>query len=728
MIKTGVDGSELVWYLEDHHFHHNFVLESINSLLSSGDIPGLFGKDELDAMLGPLKEIMSENGLEFEFRSPKDFFLHRVKQNLHVAIGMDYTHSDFVPRCMSNPALYTCCTLLWFGEWTRSSMLTVPKLLLKEELDAMDRDADALVASMSAIHASTMIGGDVFGTKIKDTSTPRDFVSMIDSYRSILELTQGELQKQISRMEGGLGKLQDASKTVDELSENAREQSDTLNEKQIAADSAMQKITDALQEASFRRSEVQVLQKELAEAESELTEQKAKIEKELSGIKPILMAAKKAVGQIKSDNLNEIRSLKMPPEPIRDVLSAVLMLLGIDDTSWLSMRNFLGRRGVKSTILDFDVKRITHKIRKNVGKVLKKKADSFEEKKIYRVSVAAAPLAAWVKANIKYSVVLEKTQPLQDALDRANSQLRSSQEKLEENERELKEIDTRVETLKKNFAQRTREAETLRQQLERTKDTLTKAETLLGKLGGEQSRWERKVVELRDAETSLPGTCLLAAAFCTYLLKCPEDVRARAVSIWRQIINVEMPSHNSSSKSIESKSGFDGDKESKEGNTTMQFSFTRVMSSESELLRWKSAGLPGDDLTMQNAVAIMNSTRTPFVIDPSTKATKWLQKHLKPECLPSQDSRFANRVELAVRFGKALMILEVDDVEPFLYPLVRKDLQLMGSRRTVRIGDKMVEYNDTFRMYVITFEIISLFSLTIYPPHHHHHTHTHTHL
>jgi hypothetical protein len=29
---------------------------------------------------------------------------------------------------------------------------------------------------------------------------------------------------------------------------------------------------------------------------------------------------KQAVGQIKSDNLNEIRSLKMPPEPIADVL------------------------------------------------------------------------------------------------------------------------------------------------------------------------------------------------------------------------------------------------------------------------------------------------------------------------------------------------------------------------------------------------------------------------
>ena len=71
------------------------------------------------------------------------------------------------------------------------------------------------------------------------------------------------------------------------------------------------------------------------------------MEGELAEITPVLESAKKAVGMIKSDNINEIRSLKMPPEPIHDVLSAVLMLLGINDTSWLSMKKFLGNRGVK---------------------------------------------------------------------------------------------------------------------------------------------------------------------------------------------------------------------------------------------------------------------------------------------------------------------------------------------------------------------------------------------
>ena len=41
----------------------------------------------------------------------------------------------------------------------------------------------------------------------------------------------------------------------------------------------------------------------------------------------MLEEAKAAVGNIKKDNLNEIRSLKLPPEPIRDVLEGVLRLM-----------------------------------------------------------------------------------------------------------------------------------------------------------------------------------------------------------------------------------------------------------------------------------------------------------------------------------------------------------------------------------------------------------------
>ena len=55
-----------------------------------------------------------------------------------------------------------------------------------------------------------------------------------------------------------------------------------------------------------------------------------------------------------------------------------------------------------------------------------------------------------------------------------------------------------------------------------------------------------------------------------------------------------------------------------------------------------------------------------------------------------------------MRFGKTLLILEVDGVEPMLYPLCRKDLCHQGPRFVVTVGDKVVDYNENFRMYLVT--------------------------
>ena len=43
-----------------------------------------------------------------------------------------------------------------------------------------------------------------------------------------------------------------------------------------------------------------------------------------------------------------------------------------------------------------------------------------------------------------------------------------------------------------------------------------------------------------------------------------------------------------------------------------------------------------------------------------------------------QDANFTTALELAVRFGKTLVIQEVDGVEPVLYPLLRGDLTSQG--------------------------------------------------
>ena len=141
------------------------------------------------------------------------------------------------------------------------------------------------------------------------------------------------------------------------------------------------------------------------------------MEHELSHVQPEVDAAKAAVGGLKPANLNEIKAFRMPPDAVSDVLQGVLMLMGQEDTSWNAMKRFLSQAGVISAILNFDAGQVTNKMRSKVGKLIDSKPMSFDATTIANVSRATAPLAAWVKANVKYSEVLLKIEPLTGELN-----------------------------------------------------------------------------------------------------------------------------------------------------------------------------------------------------------------------------------------------------------------------------------------------------------------------
>jgi hypothetical protein len=68
--------------------------------------------------------------------------------------------------------------------------------------------------------------------------------------------------------------------------------------------------------------------------------------------------------------------------------------------------------------------------------------------------------------------------------------------------------------------------------------------------------------------------------------------------------------------------------------------------------------------------------------------------------LPRACCTLLRQVELAVRFGKTLLVREADRVEPLLYPLLRRDLTHQGPRLVVQIGDKAVDFNERFRLFL----------------------------
>ncbi|KAM3875467.1 cytoplasmic dynein 2 heavy chain 1 [Diretmus argenteus] len=676
MQLAGLEGQQVVLLLEDYQFVHPAFLEMVNSLLSSGEVPGLYTPEELEPLLSSLKDAASQDG----FTGPLyNYFSYRIQQNLHIVLIMDCTNSNFTINCESNPALYRKCSVQWMEGWSESSMKKIPELLLAKiegeaeksgggkatNSNGSGSDQGELCRLFLLVHESCREHG----------ATPSQYMSFLHVYTAIYSSKQSQLTTRQQHLQAGVSKLNEAKALVDELKRRAAEQSTLLKTKQQEADSALQEITTSMQNASDQKTEMEKIKGKMAQEVSKIEERKAKIDDELKEVQPLVDEAKRAVGNIKPEALSEIRSLRMPPDVIRDILEGVLRLMGIFDTSWVSMKSFLAKRGVREDIATFEASNITHEIRQSVEELLHKNKASFDPKNAKRASAAAAPLAAWVKANVQYSHVMERIEPLEREQAGLLENLRKTESKKNKLEEQLNSVGAKVNELKEKFQCRTAEAAKLEAEVTKAQETITAAQQLISQLDGEHTRWNAQMSEIKEELDTLPMRAMLAAAFITYLSAASEDRRRNCQETWM------------------TQSGL------------QKFDLRSFLCSESEQLIWKSEGLPSDDLSMENALVILQSVACPFLIDPSSRATEWLRTHLQEhrlEVINQQDSNFMTSLELAVRFGKTLIIQEMDGVEPVLYPLLRRDLIAQGPRYVVQIGDKVIDYNEDFRLFLAT--------------------------
>ncbi|KAK6172722.1 hypothetical protein SNE40_016326 [Patella caerulea] len=675
MQLSGIEGNQVVMLLEDHQFVEPQFLELINSLLSAGEVPGLYSPEELEPLLAPLRDLASEAG----FRGTMvNYFASKILSNLHIVLVMDNTNTLFTLNCESNPAFYKQCSVQWMDGWSRESMVKVPYMLLtrppKIEGGSIGEPKQGK-RKMSGGEELLKCFLQVHESCDPVNSTPRRYMVFLNTYQKVYNTKKFSIEKRQQHLQAGVSKLNDAKKLVDELKSKAAEQSIQLAEKQKEADAALSEITISMQNAGDQKNEMEILKQQAAEENKKLEKRKVVIDEELSEIEPLVQETKKAVGNIKTESLSEIRALRAPPDVIRDILEGVLRLMGIFDTSWVSMKSFLAKRGVKDEIQTFDARKISPEIRKSVEDLLRKNGASFDPKNARRASVVAEPLAAWVRANVKYSYVLEKIEPLETEQNNLRKNLEKAESKMAKLGRALDEVDNKVAQLRARFENFTKEAAELKIKLDKENETIQAAETLVSKLDVEYQRWNAQVGELSGELNELPKKALLGAAFITYLSSAPEDVRRQTIKNWMDSLGVT------------------------------KFDMRRFLSTESEQLIWKGEGLPSDDLSMENALVILQSSLRPFLVDPSSRATDWLKNHLKEsrlEVVNQQDANFNTALELAVRFGKTLIIQEVDGIEPVLYPLLRGDLTAQGPRYVVQIGEKIIDYNEEFRLFLTT--------------------------
>jgi dynein heavy chain 2, cytosolic len=72
-------------------------------------VPGLYKPEEIDPLLVSIKEMASDEGWR---GSMFGYFVKRIQQNLHVALILDSSSSEFTFNLESNPVRIDVCLTL----------------------------------------------------------------------------------------------------------------------------------------------------------------------------------------------------------------------------------------------------------------------------------------------------------------------------------------------------------------------------------------------------------------------------------------------------------------------------------------------------------------------------------------------------------------------------------------------------------------------------------------
>ncbi|CBY08725.1 unnamed protein product [Oikopleura dioica] len=657
---ASIENKPVVILIESHHLENGQIFVYANSLLAQGTVAGLWSTEEIDQ-----SQLRAEAAAVS--MSAADLFVKRAKENIRLVLSLE-TGTKALSDCWNQcPALTKKSKVIVLQRWSHETLRAVAnkRLSLGEATETISGHSVELQKDHETISGHSVELQKDHGWN------PAQYAVFLKAISEIYDNKKNSFTERTEKLQTGLKKLAEAGKTVAELEKDVVEQQKVLKEKREEADAALQAIQEAMGGAETQKDEMSQRKRDADKERENINKRKAKIEAELSEVQPLIDEAKEAIGGIKTSSLNEIRALRAPPEVIRDILEGVLKLMGNDDTSWTGMKQFLGKRGVKDDIREFDARNTPPSSREAVEALMQKKAKSFQADVAKRASVVAAPLAAWVTANVQYAAVLERIAPLEQEEQKLLRGLRAAELQVEKLGSGIATVEERVAVLRGEFEQKTSEAARLENRLEDANKRLQKAGKLIKDLSKEKSRWKDGLKSLQTTQVQLPIQSLLAAAHIVYLSCRHEVERNKIFTDWKQRYDCQ------------------------------DFKLLEFLSTEAKLLQYHHKGMPNDQLSLENTESLMSFSKTPMLIDQSGRAQSFLKSYFAEQKIESVDEHsdaFQSSVELALRFGKTLMIENITRLSSFLVEVLKANVHTIGTRPSIKISDKVIDINPNFKL------------------------------
>ena len=698
--RCGTKGEKICFLLDESNVLDAGFLERMNTLLANAEVPGLFEGEEMTSLISACKEGAQRDGVMLESSDELyDWFTQQVIRNLHVVFTMN-PPKDMASKAATSPALFNRCVLNWFGDWSAAAKYQVAsELTLKLDLHRADYAPPAIdwvvsrvgsetyrdAISNALVHfhnAAQEINAKLQGAgKVATVVTPRHYLDLVNHFIALYTQECSDLEDLQRHLTVGLGKLQATVEQVDLLQGSLAEKKILLQAKNTEANDKLKKMVAGQQEAEQKKHMSIEMQTALQVQEAEIAKRQELVMADLSLAEPAVLEAQKSVSNIKKQQLTEVRSMGNPPEAVKLAMESVCTLLGHQVDGWKSVQGVVRREDFISSIVRFDsARKMTPELRRIMRRDYMS-LPNFQYEAVNRASKACGPLVQWVAAQVSFSEILDKVGPLREEVRQLEQAAITTRDKATSMENLIGELENSINEYKLEYAELISATQTIKQEMQDVEAKVARSHRLINSLTSERDRWNSSSRTFEAEHTTVVGDAMLAAAVLAYSGYFDQLNRQSLQSSWRRTL---------------SDSGITFNESMKNG---------AGLASADERLTWSTAGLPVDDLSIENATILERHIRYPVIIDPTGRACDFLiNKHTssKPVVTSFLDDAFIKHLETALRFGGTILIQDAEYMDPVLNRILNKEYHKIGGRLLVELGRSDVDVSPAFRLYLST--------------------------
>eukprot|EP00462_Mataza_sp_D1_P017376 CAMPEP_0175163132 /NCGR_PEP_ID=MMETSP0087-20121206/25561_1 /TAXON_ID=136419 /ORGANISM="Unknown Unknown, Strain D1" /LENGTH=4572 /DNA_ID=CAMNT_0016451765 /DNA_START=103 /DNA_END=13822 /DNA_ORIENTATION=+ len=712
-VWVGKEGKKCTWIFTDFEILNEDMLEYINAILSTGEIAGLFTKDERDMMVSELRGPAKAEDPSFD-DTPANlykYFVDRIRSNLHIVLCFSPANEKFAERARKFPGLISCCTINWFLRWPEQALVAVSSKFIandeKFKVDATDEVRDKLIGHIAKVHDLVTTACTDYFQKFRRAVfvTPKSYLSFISAYKETYVTKVAAIDVAAKNVNIGLAKLKDAEVDVDKMKGVLEVQNVELAEAEKAASAMLEKLEVGAKEANEKKAAADVIEEKCTATANTIAEETRLANIELEAAMPFVRAASAAAEKVTKPDIGIIQKLPKPPDLIKRIMDCVLILnLGkLDKVSVTEIKvgkdmlpfvmdsydsyakKFMGASTFISDLLNFAV---TEKdlINDETMELLDPYLDcaDFNPDSAKRVSGAAEGLCMWVRAMHSYHTASLIVAPKLEQLKIKSGLFEVAQNKLNAAKASSAAAQAEVDELQRQFQETMDEKARLEKKAKETQDKMVAANNLIQSLGGEKVRWSADAANFADGKRRLVGDCALACAFVSYLGPFNNIFRKELLenTFYKDCMDKNIPV----SKNME---------------------VTKFLVDEATIAEWNSQSLPKDDLSIQNGILVTSASRFPLLIDPQGQALQWLNKR-EAANFPNfgttsvTNSKLRDQLEFCMEEGKPLLCEGVvKEVDPMFDPVLLKNVVKKGRSMFIMLGDKAVTFDPGFRLYLL---------------------------